>query len=141
VKLAGLDSDLDFLALTYSPLNTDFTVEEPSVVQDNFRQIKAAANRRAILFQEAGYPTSPATHSSGERQADFYRFVFAELIRDPVAFSAVNVMTLADLADADAQSYAGSYECVNAQPFNFKDVYKSSGFSTGTARQEWLGGF
>jgi hypothetical protein len=104
--LAGLNDQLDFLALTYCPLQPDFAVEDPSVVPGDFRRIKEFAGQRKIVFQEVGYPTAPSTGSSDERQAQFYRLVFAELLRDPQAFSAVNIMTLADLSEMEAQAFA-----------------------------------
>jgi hypothetical protein len=107
--LAPLDQQLDFVALTYCPLQPDFTVRDPSVVSQDIAHIKAIARGRKIVFQEAAYPTSPASHSSVELQAQFYRLLFSELLRDPAAYAAVNFMTLADFSDADTGQYATFY--------------------------------
>lgn len=105
-SLAGLNDQLDFLALTYCPLQPDFRVEDPGVLPRDFRRIKEFARERKIVFQEVGYPTASSSGSSDEQQAEFYRRMIEELSRDPQAFSAVNVMTLADLSDPEAQAFA-----------------------------------
>lgn len=107
--LASLDAQLDFLAVTYCPLEPDFTAKDPSVVPGDFRTMTMAAAGRKILFQEIGYPTAAAARGSEARQADFYRLALQELKRAPASFAAVNFMTLADLSDADAERFASFY--------------------------------
>ena len=136
-SLASLNQQLDFLALTYCPLQPDFTVQDPLVVSADFRKIKEAAGLRKIVFQEIGYPTAGATRSSDERQAEFYRGVLAQLLREPSAFAAVNFMTLADLSDADSQQFATFY----GQPNNtaFRGSLQSLGLfdANGKPKPSW----
>jgi len=135
--LASLNEQLDFLAVTYSPLEADFTVEDPSVVPRDFERIREIAGGRKIVFQEVGYPTAAATRGSDELQAQFYRNVFTEIARDRSAFSAVNFMTLADLSDADSQQFASFY----GLPHNsaFRGSLQSLGLfdANGHAKPSW----
>ena len=107
--LQMLNGQLDFLALTYAPLQPDFTVKDPSVLPADFARMKEIAAGRRIVFQEIAYPTSPAARSSEDKQAEFYRLALGELKRDAPAFAAVNFMNLADLSDEDAEQFSSFY--------------------------------
>lgn len=107
--LSQLNRQMDFLAITYCPLNRDFTVEDPSVLAADFALMKQSAAGRKVVLQEIAYPSSPMAASSEQKQAEFYQLAFQELARDPFAFDAVNFMMLADLSVASAQHYAQYY--------------------------------
>lgn len=107
--LAPIDGHLDFLALTYIPIQPGFTVEPPDVLPRDFQTMKEYAHGRKIVFQEIAYPTASVSGGSEDRQAEFYRLAFQEFARDPAAFDAVNFMNLADLSDAAASQYVSFY--------------------------------
>jgi hypothetical protein len=107
--LAGLRSDMDFLAVTYCPVNADFTVEQPDVLPRDFALLRQRAEGQKIVFQELAYPSSHDAGSSEDKQAEFYETAFRELGRTPGAFEAVNFMMLADLSEAAASRFADSY--------------------------------
>jgi len=68
--------DLDSAALTYYPLNEDFTVKPPSVVAADFDFITSAIVNKPVLLQECGYPSGTLNASSESQQADFVTAVF-----------------------------------------------------------------
>jgi hypothetical protein len=107
--LAAMNDHLDFLALTYTPLRPDFSVEEPSAIHSDFAKMKQAAKGRKIVFQEIAYPTASVSRGSEDKQAEFYRLAFAEFAKDPGAFDAVNFMNLADLSEDDARGFTEFY--------------------------------
>jgi len=68
--------DLDEAALTYYPLNADFTVRAPSSVAADFDRMTSVIANKPIVLQECGYPASAVNDSSPARQADFVSAVF-----------------------------------------------------------------
>jgi hypothetical protein len=116
-RFADLNRQMDFLALTYSPLKPDFTVEEPSAATSDFARMRQAAGNRRIVLQEIAYPTSAAAGSNEDKQSEFYRNAFQELARNPTPFEAVNFMTLADLSDADTEKFSEFYGMKNNRAF------------------------
>ena len=116
-RLSSLNRDLDFLALTYTPLNPDFGVQDPTVLPKDFARIREFAQGRPVVFQEIGYPSSPIAGSSEEKQAQFYRLAFQEIDRDPTAFAAVNWMMLGDLSDAATRQFSKFYGLKGADKF------------------------
>jgi hypothetical protein len=108
-RFQGLNRQMDFLALTYSPLQPNFTVRDPSAVTLDFARMRQAAGNRKIVMQEIAYPTAASTGSNEDKQAEFYRNAFQDLARNPAPFEAVNFMTLADLSDADTEKFSSFY--------------------------------
>ena len=72
-RLKALNSELDFLAVTYGPYNPDWTVQNPDVVPRDFSKMISSAGSRRILLQEVAYPSSPVNRSSEKLQAEFYQ--------------------------------------------------------------------
>jgi len=72
----GCLTDLDSAALTYYPLNTDFSVRPVSAVATDFALMTTEIPGKNILLQECGYPSSPVNRSSEVLQADFISAVF-----------------------------------------------------------------
>ncbi len=116
-RLSSLNRHLEFLALTYTPLEPDFGVRDPSVVPSDFSRMKGFAQGRPIVFQEIGYPSSPVAGSSEDKQAQFYRLAFKEFNSDPSAFRAVNWMMLGDLSDTATKQFSAYYGLKGAQKF------------------------
>ncbi len=68
--------DLDSAAITYYPLNADFTMRPPSTVATDFDFLVNNIPGKPILLQECGYPSSAVNNSSETQQADFVTAVF-----------------------------------------------------------------
>jgi hypothetical protein len=136
-RLAGMNQDLDFIALTYAPLKGDFSVMDPSVLPGDFQKMKRVAAGRKVVLQEIGYPTSSVVGSSEEKQAEFYRLAFQQIERDPQAFDAVNWMMLADLSDATTKHYSEFYGLKGAA--KFEAVLQTMGLfdSQGRPKKSW----
>ena len=135
-QLRGLNGELDFLSLTYCPLNADFTVRDPAAVPGDFAHMEQFAGARKIVLQEIGYPTAPATGGSEEKQAEFYRLSFREISRQPEKFAAVNFMNLADLSADAARQFADFYRYHTPA---FEGVLQTMGLfnQKGEAKQAW----
>lgn len=67
---------LDSAALTYYPLNADFTMRPPSTVTTDFNFMVNNIPGKSILLQECGYPSSTVNNSSETLQADYVSAVF-----------------------------------------------------------------
>ena len=68
---------LDASALTYYPLEADFTVKSTSTVAIDFNIMVNTISSKTILMQECGFPSSNIINSSETRQAEFISAVFA----------------------------------------------------------------
>lgn len=136
-RLAPLNRNMDFLALTYAPLESDFSVMDPSVVPRDFQKMKQVAAGRKVLLQEIGYPSSGVVNSSEDKQARFYRLAFEQIDRDPDLFEAVNWMMLADLSDAVTKQYSEFFGLKNVA--KFEAVLQTMGvFDTrGRPKKSW----
>ena len=73
-----LNSDLDIVSTTYYPLNNDFTMKPPTVVNTDFLELikEYPDTVQPIYFVECGYSTSAICNSSESLQSDFFRNVF-----------------------------------------------------------------
>lgn len=73
-----LNSDLDIVSTTYYPLNNDFTMKPPSVVNTDFSDLvtEYPDTAQPIYFVECGYSTSAECNSSESLQSDFFMNVF-----------------------------------------------------------------
>jgi len=74
----SVNNSLDIVALTYYPLNPDFTMESPSVVNVDFANLVSiySDTLQPIYFVECGYASSDTCNSSEILQAQFYENVF-----------------------------------------------------------------
>jgi len=76
VLYLNLLPELDSAALTYYPLNADFTMRPSSTVATDFDFMVNTISGKTILLQECGYPSSSVNNSSETLQADFISSVF-----------------------------------------------------------------
>lgn len=115
--LKPLNSQMDFLALTYGPYNPDWTVKSPSVVPGDFQAMMHFAHGRKILLQEIAYPSSPVNKSSQTKQAEFYQQVFNELREYHSSIIGASFMYLADLPNHTGHALSSYYGASGSQPF------------------------
>ncbi len=114
-RLQALSPLLDFIALTYSPLEADFGVKDPSVLPGDFQTMRRAATGRKVVLQEIGYPSAAMLNSSQDKQAEFYLLAFQYF--DAQTFEAANWMVLGDLTDALTKQYSEFYKLKGAPKF------------------------
>ncbi|HEY8154245.1 MAG TPA: hypothetical protein VII72_08975 [Myxococcota bacterium] len=115
--LRELDEAIDYLALTYYPLRSDFTMRLPRDVPSDFAAIERAAGNRKILLQEVGYSSSPVNRSSPEQQAEFYSLVFDQLGQRSSRIAAANFLWMSDLSDELVEEFGRYYKLPNVAAF------------------------
>lgn len=73
-----VNENLDIVSVTYYPLNPDFTMASPEVVEEDFDALveQYSDTEHLIYFAECGYASSETCNSSEELQAQFYSEVF-----------------------------------------------------------------
>ncbi len=71
-----LNTETDMISVNYYPLGSDFTVLPTSGIQADFQALVSIYPDREIVFQECGYPSSPACKSDQASQAAFIKAVF-----------------------------------------------------------------
>ena len=73
-----VNDSLDIVAVTYYPLNPDFTMESPSIVSSDFATLVSiySDTLQPIYFAECGYASSDSCNSSNAQQAQFFQNVF-----------------------------------------------------------------
>ena len=86
----------DYLSVTYYPLQSDFTVRDPSEVGGDFDLLVALYPGKPIAFQECGYPSAAACNSSEQKQSDFVRAVFAAWDRHATRINHISFFLLSD---------------------------------------------
>jgi hypothetical protein len=74
----SVNSNLDIVTLTYYPLNPDFTMKAPDVVDSDFADLVSIYpdTLQPIYLAECGYSSSSTCNSSEAQQAEFYRNLF-----------------------------------------------------------------
>ncbi len=75
----NVNTSCDIVTTTYYPLENDFTMKAPSVVESDFDAIVDfySDTTQPIYFAECGYASSPFCNSSDFQQAQFYTNVFS----------------------------------------------------------------
>jgi len=74
----SVNATRDIISVTYYPLNSDFTMDSPTVVSSDFADLVAiySDTLKPIHFVECGYSSSAVCNSSEALQAEFYTNVF-----------------------------------------------------------------
>ena len=74
----SLNENMDIIAVTYYPLNPDFSMKSPYAIEPDFDHLVAIYNdpTKPIYFVECGYSSSAVCSSSEILQAQFFSEVF-----------------------------------------------------------------
>ena len=90
------------LAITYWPLNNDFTIIPSAVtdIQNNISDLLIAADSKPIIIKESGIPSSTLLNSSETIQAQFVE----ELFRQTMNINQIEIVGWDFLADYDQTS-------------------------------------
>jgi len=107
--LAPLNSQFEFLSITYYPIRGNFTMRPPNVVYADFDKMRAFASGRRVILQEIGYPSSSLNESSQDLQAEFYKDTFDAMRKNRDVVDAGSFFLLADLSDSFVKNLAGFY--------------------------------
>lgn len=124
-SLTALNRTSDFVAMTYYPLNADFTVRPPSTVTGDLQKMLAFAGAKPLVLQEVGYPASTQLGSSDAAQAEFVRNVFQAWDGAPGRIPLLNFFLLHDVSPAQCEAWGSYYGLANSA--NFKAYLCSLG--------------
>lgn len=101
---------MDEISLTYYPLNSDFTVKEPSqVVATDFQLMVNRFPGQIINLQECGFPSSMNNNSSEAKQAEFVTEVFKAWDTHRNSIQLIDFTWLHDVSDATAAGWVDDY--------------------------------
>ena len=140
--LANLNNaGADVVMLTYYPIRFDalgaVTVRDPSVVGSEVSRLLTFAGSRPLVFQEAGFPSSPLNLSSEAMQSTFFRELFVAVRAADGRIPYVNVFLLHDLRTQTCDELAAFYQFADST--SFRAYLCSLGLlqSNGQAKSSW----
>jgi hypothetical protein len=108
----------DFFSITYYPLDANFKVKDPSVVNSDVEKILRAAGNKQVLFQEFGYPSSEKNGSSQEKQARFVANFLDAVSHHQGRIIGANLLFMCDFSNSVTADLAKSYNMPNAERFS-----------------------
>ncbi len=126
-RFNSLVEAVDVLGVTYYPLQSDFSVEEPDIVFEDFDKLIDTYGSYPIYIQEIGYQTSEMNNSSESKQAEFYCNVFKAWDLHTEHIKSINILRLNDLSEEEAINAAGPYGLSNDE---FIEYLRSLGIRT-----------
>ncbi|MFG0291283.1 MAG: hypothetical protein ACF8CQ_24175 [Rhodopirellula sp. JB044] len=114
--IGNLNSSADAVMVTYYPLDAEFNVRPPSLVDDEIGKLVSLAAGKPVHLLETGYPSGAANGSSEALQAEFVRNIFEawEKYADDVPL--VNIVWLYDMS-ADEVATLTKYYSVETPAF------------------------
>lgn len=106
-----INENCDIISVTYYPLNSDFTMKNPSVVFSDFSNLVSnyPDTFKPIYFAECGYSSSSVCNSSEALQAQFYSNVFSAWDIHYSNIKYISMFKLTDWSISDANKYAAIY--------------------------------
>lgn len=122
-----LNEHSDVILVLYYPVDVTFNAEDPSVVATDVDELTARYWYKPIHFREAGYPSSPDSTSSLERQREFIERMFAAWDAHASQIPLVTFFRLTDFAPAEVDYYTNYYQ---TQTVPFRGFLQSLGLRT-----------
>lgn len=99
---------IDFVGITYYPLNADFTAKSNTLVAGVFDSI-ASFTSKPIHIEEVGYPTSTSINGSEQNQAEFFCEVFKAWDKHALAIPSLAILRMMDTTLSRANETADTY--------------------------------
>ncbi len=99
----------DAIFVTYYPLNSDFTVREPSTVHEDFAKVVALYPDKELYFLELGYPSSEKCDSSEAEQAEFITETFRAWDTHAEQIKAINFVWLNEIPTSSVRELENYY--------------------------------
>ena len=107
--ISKLNSNADAVMVTYYPLDTEFMVRSPSVVDEEISNLVSLADGKPVHLLETGYPSGAANGSSEELQAEFVSNVFRVWEKHAEEIPLVNIVWLYDMSANEVATLAKYY--------------------------------
>ena len=108
-KVQLLNQNSDYVAVTYYPLESDFTMKSPNAILTDMEQIFDLFPGRKIFLEETGYASSEICNSSPEMQATYIENVFRLWDKHVYDLIFVGFLWLHDLKTSDVTYFTGEY--------------------------------
>lgn len=127
-----LAQNADFISATYYPLNSDFTMKDPSVVEGEIDSLVAAYPGKVIYLQEAGYSSgSSYVGSSESKQSLFYQNLFSVWDKHSTVIKYVSILNLHEWSASSVNGYGTLYGvCPGTYCNSFKEYLQTLGVRT-----------
>jgi hypothetical protein len=111
-----LNTNSDYIGVSYYPINVDFTVQPVSVIATDFTNLVGLYPSKPLCFYQYGYPSSTVCNSSENLQAQFIAETFSAWDNHAANIRYIDFTWLHDLDTADVNFY-GSYYGINDPVF------------------------
>jgi hypothetical protein len=103
-----VNTNSDYIGVSYYPLNPDFTVKPITAIADNIEALIDLYPSKPLFFYQYGYPSSALCSSSDYLQRDFITKTFEIWDLHPIAIKGFDFTWLHDL-DPVMVDYWGEY--------------------------------
>ena len=103
-----LNTNSDYIGVSYYPLNNDFTVKPVSVIPTDFATLVGLYPSKPLCFYQYGYPSGTSCNSSETQQAQFISQTFTSWDAYATNIKMIDFTWLHDL-DTAVVNYYGSY--------------------------------
>jgi hypothetical protein len=107
--LTRFANDLDFVSVTYYPLNANFSVRPNSDVASDVALVLDRFAAKQVQFAEVGAPSSTTNGGSEDSQAAFVGEIFRVWDAHASRIPFVAYLWLSDLSEQSAQSFVAYY--------------------------------
>ena len=107
--ISELNSSADAVMVTYYPLDLEFKIRSPSVVEDEIGTLVSLADGKPVHLLETGFPSSIANGSSEELQAEFVGSLFAAWDKYADDIPLVNIVWLYDMSSDEVAELTKYY--------------------------------
>ena len=136
VELQNINQFSDVVMVTYYPLNADFTVKNPAIVEEDMNALCEYYVNSNISIMEAGYPSSSVIGSSQSKQADFVQKMFQSWDGHSDQIQTMTFVWMHDKSTQEIDAF-GNYYGISDQ--NFKEYLGSLGLraNNGDAKAAW----
>jgi hypothetical protein len=108
-KVRILNQNSDFIAVTYYPLASDFTMKPPDAILTDMEEVFDLFPGRKIFLEETGYASSAACNSSPAMQATYIENVFRLWDKHVYDLIFVGFLWLHDLDAGNVTHFTGEY--------------------------------
>ncbi|PJC61813.1 MAG: hypothetical protein CO022_07825 [Flavobacteriales bacterium CG_4_9_14_0_2_um_filter_32_27] len=103
-----LNTNSDYIGVSYYPLNNNFTVKPVSTIPTDFATLVGLYTSKPICFYQYGYPSSATCNSSETQQAQFIAQTFTTWDTYAINVKKIDFTWLHDL-DTAAVNFYGTY--------------------------------